>query len=433
MDIVRSARAQTRDIVDDFFDGVQAMNSKEVAGKAAGEVRKALRKHSSPGPKTRAGAASLPTSTANSTGRTAKPPRALTSTPPHSKGPSTSKGTRPNNGKPTASGPSTSARKGSSAASQGLNSKAHGPLSQSPQGVPIERARWTVLKAQWDALKSNKTRMAFKAHHPDFDPNRVWPELEAMKAQEKVKDEVHDKDKPRVPACQGCGHAHPEGPCQVCARLSFRPCERELSGTEAQERARAANAEYERKLASGEIEPFKWPEPVPQKTFEDYWPIPRVLDMTPEACRRRDEMVERVLKFWREQVFKQQENGTWSKRAGFVQTTWHYRSYRQVLAEKLLSAEIEAYACAYRYQQGLEPEKFPDDETLVARVRKAAMGLLEAHRPLPERYRGTVEPEYVEYRRWLEMFDLPEGYLLHMEQDRMRASEFNEQVLLRRT
>lgn len=163
-----------------------------------------------------------------------------------------------------------------------------------------------------------------------------------------------------------------------------------------------------------------WTLPKITSLIDIYWPIPRLLDMSDEAVKRRDYMTGKVLAFWAN-VYERcpaiRPNGL----AGhsFVgpvdpKGVWfESRSYRVTLAEQLLSAEIERYASNYR-----APELNPSDEVLEGQIKAACVRLLAAHRPLLDGDYQRIndswyEMGYVEYMGVLEAFDWPKGTLLH--------------------
>lgn len=223
------------------------------------------------------------------------------------------------------------------------------------KGQDPERLRWERARAMYSGM-STKKQMEFRAKNPWFDP-------QGFVAKEA-------RNRPRIDLTkEHTGHVAVEGLFAVL--------------------------------------------PVMKEREEDYWPVPVVLDMEPETVKRRDETVERILKFLALKFYKDGERRT--------DLRYSRKHYRVVLAEKALGASIERYASAWRYRSG--PEALPPDAVLMEEVRNAALDLVLAHKPLPGKYVANVDPPYPEYMLICTIYNLSEGYLLHSEQDRIEVGK----------
>jgi hypothetical protein len=263
---------------------------------------------------------------------------------------------------------------------------------------------WAKLKDQYQKLRSNKKRHEFKIKNPGFDPDKRWPQLETRQPAAQAKGEEEEREmsaeaiEKRKPACADCGHRHVAGACG-CG------CESHVQWTPQWARARTIEGE-----AWARAHPWQPPETVVRQET-DFWPLPEAIDLSERACARRDYMAGRMLEWWRKKVLDAKGVPDWT-------LLRREESYRVVLAERRLSAELERYASAWEVPDEERGVRLvPPDSVLEANIIGAAVALYQAHKPLPARYRGRLDMPYLEYMDRLELYHLPPGYLLHQEQD----------------
>ncbi len=130
-------------------------------------------------------------------------------------------------------------------------------------------------------------------------------------------------------------------------------------------------------------------------TLDDVWSNKRlILDMSDETCKRRDEIVGRVLSF----LYKAFEKHKVNKEMR--------HSWRAVLATKRLYDAIERYASEWRrYGTNFKTQ----DEVALNAVKEAANYYVQCYQPRADKYRGNVDMTYTDYWLFCKLFDFKEG------------------------
>lgn len=146
------------------------------------------------------------------------------------------------------------------------------------------------------------------------------------------------------------------------------------------------------------------PRPYPEDMLNLFWPKPYVGMEHKDVTARRNDIVGKVMDYWRKSVDK---NGTGIE----LEST----SYRVTMAAMELEKAIEAYvkAGAKFNMQGENTDKAEE-----LGVRQAATKYFQAHFPITMHGAGpgplsTMDPDYVEYRRLCSQYSIPVGTLLH--------------------
>lgn len=142
---------------------------------------------------------------------------------------------------------------------------------------------------------------------------------------------------------------------------------------------------------SSELKPHHKARPL---TLDDVWPHSRILGMSDDTCKRRDEIVARVLAF----MYKAFEKYKVNKE---MRHTW-----RVVLATKRLSDAIERYASEWRRHSVNFKQQ---DEMALNAVREAVNYYVACYQPRADEYRGNVDMTYTDYWLFCKLFDFKEG------------------------
>ena len=145
----------------------------------------------------------------------------------------------------------------------------------------------------------------------------------------------------------------------------------------------------------------------PFDVMDLFIPRPKILDMSHAGVIRRDELVNKILDYWKKKINWADENG--------VEYNLGSQSYRVILAASQLEGAIEGYVNNFRHA-GLATH-IPDEE-FSKRVGASANAYFNAHAPIPkEKIKpgpiSNIDPDYMQYLEICRDYKIEVGLLLH--------------------
>ena len=252
--------------------------------------------------------------------------------------------------------------------------------------LSYERMGQLKLQAEYDACKSNKSRVKFREKHPHFIPAQTLPHDNRGRVSDPLTPPYtppHDaQGRPTNPPPPISPQAQAELDERIAlvnkmCKLHCHRCHRSANMHEnftgplinAEPRCPRFIPEPGQADAYWALTGGKPAEAYAEtKGRADYdWPLPRVLEMSEYAVPRRDEAVEKVL------AFNQRA------REKYPHLDWSIRSPAVYDGLRRLSAEIERYAANHRVDAAGRPPYGTDTE-LLGQIKEACLQLLDARK-----------------------------------------------------